>query len=963
MTLEARTREFAPGEDERPDGVERREFLRLLGAGAALAGIAGCERSPRTTIVPWVTQPPEAHPGSPRFYASAMEIDGYAIGLLGESHEGRPTKIEGNPEHPASLGATGLLAQASVLGAYDPDRVRSVEKRGEPASWGALRAVMAQIPDRGRGVHVILEPTGSPTIAAQISRLRAKFPELDVRWHAPLAPVNAWAGARIALGEPLETRVDLRAADVILALDSDFLSSGPWALVHQRDFAGRRTPATAADAMNRLYAVEPVMSVTGAAADHRLRVRARDVLAVAAAIARELAAIGVGISADLAGALAPWAARALEHEKWARVVARDLAAHRGASAVVVGETQPPVLHALAHAVNAALGNVGTSVTYSVSPIVDAGSEAFDLAPVSRALQAGQVKLLLVLGGNPAYTAPADLELAASIGNARESVYCGLYANETAGACVWHAPLAHWLESWGDARAFDGTASIVQPLLAPQAEARTKAELLDVLLGEPPRAPHDIVFASWAAARRDAATLFAAWLEKGLVDGTATPPLVPPPAPKALAIGRALAGLPLPNDGRSLELTFRRDTKVHDGAYANNVWLQELADTITQLTWDNAALLSRSTASRLGIADGDVVELGLGGRSLLVPALIVPGQADDSIAVSLGYGRQGGESVARGIGANAYALRTTGAPWFAGGATATATGRRAELALEQVHRSLEGRDDHVLLHETKDVWARGGGALTERKKPQLTLYEEMPQGPRQWGMAVDLSACTGCGACVVACQAENNVPSVGKLGVAKSRSMHWLRVDRYFAGAPDEPQVLLEPMMCQHCEKAPCEYVCPTNATTHSQDGLNQMIYNRCVGTRFCSNNCPYKVRRFNWFDYHQDQAPIVALVHNPDVTVRSRGVMEKCTYCVQRIREAEIREQVEGTPIVDGTVRSACEQACASGAIVFGDLRDEGSRVARLHASQRAFRVLDDLGTRPHTMYLARIRNPSPELA
>ncbi len=963
-TTDARGREFAPGADEPPDTVARRDFMRLVGASAAIAGASACNRAERETLHPYVVTPVQAVPGNPLFFATSMVTDGYATGLLVESHDGRPTKIEGNPDHPASLGATGALEQAAVLGLYDPDRARGVTHLGAPSAWSALveRLTSRSQGPEGARMHLLLEPTSSPLLADQVARLRARSAGLDVRWHAPLAPRAAWEGARLALGKVLEARVNLKDADVVLALDGDFLVDGPAALRLARDFASARRLESSNGAMNRLYVVEPALSVTGMSADHRLRVRAGEVLSVAAAIAVALAEAGLAFPADLVGALSPWASRVAPHAAWTRAVARDLGSRRGRSVVLVGPRQPAELHALAHAINSALGNVGRTIDYAESPVVDAGTDAFDLLPLAAALDTGEVDTLIVVGGNPAYSAPADLELAARLSRAEESVYLGTYVDETARACRWFAPRAHFLESWGDGRAFDGTISLAQPLAAPLLEGHTTSELLSLLLGEAAATPYDLLISHWKGARADCDAKWEEWIGTGLIADSAYP-VVPAPPIRYAAIRDAIDRL-LPRAPAPLEVAFRPDPRVRDGACANNAWLMEMPDPVTRQAWGNAALLSPVTAQRLDVTDGDVLRLELAGRSVEAAALVAPGHADDAISLSLGYGRRGdGEQTARGVGANAYALRTTAAPWFGDGLSVSKTGEREELALEQVHASLEGRDEDILLHRTLEEYRRDPTFAGERDKRPLTLYDRQPGGVRQWGMVIDLNTCTGCGSCVVACQAENNVPVVGKLGVAKGRTMHWLRIDRYFAGSSEDPQVLLEPMLCQHCEKAPCEYVCPVNATTHSADGLNQMIYNRCVGTRFCSNNCPYKVRRFNWFNYHRNEAPSVAAVHNPDVTVRARGVMEKCTYCVQRIREAEIRSEVAGRSLADGDVTTACEQACPSRAITFGDVADPSTRVAQLRANERRFAVLDDLGTVPRTRYLARITNPNPELA
>ena len=962
VVAEARTPEFPPGVDQPPDLVARREFFRLAAAGAALAAATGCERAPRGVIRPYVVDPETVIPGNPLFYATSITTRGYASGLLVESHEGRPTKIEGNPSHPASLGATTCAAQASLLDVYDPDRALAVMRGGEPSSWSAFDDAFVA-PARAGGVHLLLPSTSSPVVADQIRRLRARLGDrIDVRWYDALPRMSAWEGARLAFGTVLEARLALREAKVAVAFDADFLSEGPASLALARAFADGRRLAEPSATMNRLYVAEPAVTVTGMSADHRLRVRARDIASLAALVATELATAGAPLPRSFVDTVAPLAGGTTRDRAWARAVARDLAANAGAGVVVAGDGQPPFVHALAHAVNDALGNAGRTVTYAPSPIVDAGTDAFDLAPLAAALDAGHVERLIVLGGNPAYGAPADLELGRRLRKAMASAYLGRYVDETAAACQWFLPATHYLEEWGDARAFDGTISVIQPLLGPAGDARSTIEVLAALLGDLPATPHEILTRYWTQSSGAAERETSSWVEQGIVASSAAAPITPAKVSYDALIRAGLA-LTRYNGEDALEICFRPDARAPEGAAPNNAWLLELPDPTTRLTWGNAARLSRATATRLGVTDGDVLRLDVGSRSVLAPVLVVPGHADGTIALAIGYGRAGtGEQIVRGVGVNAGTLRTRDAPWF-GPVVAARTGAREGLALEQVHSSLEGRDDDVLLHRSLASFRNDPGFATDRAKTRLALYDLKPAGARQWGMVIDLNACTGCATCVVACQAENNIPAVGKAGVAKGRAMHWIRIDRYFFGEEDDPGVLLEPMLCQHCEKAPCEYVCPVNATTHSSEGLNQMTYNRCVGTRFCSNNCPYKVRRFNWFNYQQGALAGAARVHNPDVTVRARGVMEKCTYCVQRIREAEIRSEVAGRPLRDGDVVVACEQACPTRAITFGDIADPASRVSALRTNVRRFSVLNDLGTAPRTQYLARITNPNPELA
>ncbi len=952
-------REFPPGVDERPDdgSVSRREALKRLGASVMLAGAAGCSRAPRGKIVPYGIQPPEVTPGVAQHYATAMTLDGYATGLVVESHEGRPTKIEGNPDHPASLGATGLLEQASILSLYDPARVQAVFRRGLPESWRRLtESLLAVRAANGGmdGLHLLLEPTSSPWIGALVGKLGG----LGARAHyySPVSRAAAWEGARLVFGRALDPVLDLREADVIVSLDADLLATGPFHCRYAREFADGRRVRTAGDPMNRLYVVEPMLTVTGATADHRLRAKARDVAIVAAALLREASA---GVERPdwlhaLSEPLASWR-EANDTTAWVGAVARDLAGHRGRSVIVAGDAQPAIVHALAALLNVALGNVGRTIRFVVPALHGAGTDAHGLQALVSDLDAGRVKSLVILGGNPSYTAPADLDFANRIRRVPMTAYLGAYDNETARSCEWLIPLAHYLETWSDTRALDGTASIVQPLIAPLFGGRTAGEILGVLLGRVDGPGHEGLVDHWRRARADFEAMWSGALKRGVVEGTAARSEAIQVEPAGLV--RLLATAPRPSTG--LELVLRADPKVHDGTFSNNAWLLELPDAMTKITWGNAALVSPATARRLGIATEDVVELSIAGRTLQAPAFVMPGHADDSIALALGYGREGEEELGK-VGVNAYRLRTSAAPFFADGLELAKTGERRPVATTQEHWSMEHRP--IALEAKLAEYRKSPESLVGERGARRTLYQLRPDAPNQWAMSIDLNACTGCNVCVVACQAENNIPVVGEEGVKKNREMHWIRLDRYFSGGVDDPQVDVEPMACQHCEKAPCEYVCPVGATVHSPDGLNEMVYNRCVGTRFCSNNCPYKVRRFNWFDYNRDKSEPARMLMNPDVTVRARGVMEKCSYCVQRIREVEIRSRVQGVPIPDGGVRTACQQACPSNAIVFGSLGDPGSEVSKLHANPRTYKVLGELGTEPRTRYMVRLRNPNPEL-
>ena len=1003
----ARTRAFAPG------GLSRREFLRLMGASLALAGASGCIEPPRERILPYTRRPAEVTPGVPLWYATAMPLDGYGIGLLVESHEGRPTKVEGNPLHPASLGATGVYEQASVLQLYDPQRARGLRQGAEPRTWAAFVQEFAPppvgrgFPREGEGLRFLLEPTTSPLTTSLIRRLRDAYPRAGFTFHAPLAATAAADATRVLFGRPAQPVYDFAAADVVVALDADFLAAGPFHARYAHDWAMRRRPASPTAGMSRLYAVEGAFSPTGAAADHRLRVppsRIADVAALLLAeVVREMALHAGGAPPEVAAAAARRAAAAstvidrldgVPVERWVRSVARDLRMNPGQGIVIAGERQTAEVHAIAHALNALLGNAGRTVRYVEPPLADAMDAAgspVPLAALAAEMRAGAVDTLVILDANPVYDAPADLDFRSALARVRRTVCLGLYENETAAACNWFVPSLHYLERWGDTRAWDGTASIIQPLIRPLYDGRGADDMLAAFLGMTSVSTHEMLRETWRQ-RAGPADFEAFWedaLRRGVISGTEAAPLSIRPAWDALAAlladaaGRRTGGAPAParvTPGREaerreprgteaggepaagdVELVFVQDASVYDGRFANNAWLQELPDPLTKLTWDNAAIVSPRTAARLALETGRVVRLRLRGRELTIPVFVLPGQTDDVITLALGYGREGGEAVARGVGANAYLLRTSDAPYFATGATLEPLDEHRPLATTQAHWTMAGRP--IVLSATLAEYRANPDFSAPHREPVASLYDPFEYGAGdQWAMAIDLSACIGCNACVIACQAENNSPVVGKEGVRKSREMHWLRIDRYFLGTADEPGVAFQPMLCQHCEKAPCEYVCPVNATVHSPDGLNEMVYNRCIGTRFCSNNCPYKVRRFNWLDYNAGKAETLQMAMNPDVTVRARGVMEKCTFCVQRIRRAQQEAAVEGRPLRPGEVRTACQQACPTQAIWFGSYTDPDEELARRLRDPRRYAVLHELGTRPRVQYLARITNPSEDL-
>jgi len=927
--------------------LSRRELLRLTGATLALAGLVACKRNPVEKILPYAKAPEEIIPGKPLFFATALTFDGYAQGVLVESHLGRPTKIEGNPEHPASLGATDVFMQAAILSMYDPDRSQSLTKDGMMSPWASFVAALneqlaAQKAKSGAGLRLLTGTVTSPTLAAQIAALLRAYPE--ARWHQydPAGLHNTRAGALRAFGQYVSPIYRFDRADRVLSLEADFLFGLPGHLRYTRDFTNRRQAAKGKKEMNRLYVVESTPTVTGTMADHRLRLDAAHVPALAAALG---AALGLRVQAPT---LSP------ERQAWVNAVAKDLAAHRGRSLVLAGESQPAAVHALAHAANAALGNAGQTVLYTRPVEAQAVDQLASIKDLAGDMAAGQVDALVILGGNPVYDAPADLNFTDALAKVPFRAHLSLYEDETSAQCHWHIPMAHELEAWGDARAYDGTVSIQQPLIEPLYNGKSPLQILSALAGRPDMAPLDTLRTQWNAAANE--NRWRKTLHEGVMEYTAAP---------AFPVGLRFDSFTdlTPPKTETLTLALRPDASLWDGRYANNGWLQELPRPQGHLVWDNAALIAPALAEREKLRNGDVVELSVGGRALKAPVWILPGQADSTVTISLGYGRSRAGQIGNDVGVDAYALRTASTPWLAAGLAFKKTGKRVKLVSTQEHHLMEGRD---LVRETTldDVAAKGFEAPHHPVEGPAAdgLYGFKSNDDYAWGMAIDLSTCVGCNACVVGCQAENNIPIVGKDQVSRGREMHWIRLDRYYKGPLDNPTFVHQPVPCMHCENAPCESVCPVEATTHSPEGINEMTYNRCVGTRYCSNNCAYKVRRFNFYQYADDTTPVKKLMYNPNVTVRSRGVMEKCTYCIQRINTARIEAKKDNRLINDGEIKTACQQACPADAIVFGNVKDPESRVAKLKAQSSNYGLLTEMNTRPRTTYLTRVMNPNPEM-
>ncbi len=980
--------------------VSRRSFVQGSSIAALAAGLEGCVRRPENEILPYSKAPEYVIPGVPSHFATVTARGRDALGVIVKSHDGRPTKVEGNPGHTRSLGGTDTRGQAYVWDLYDPDRSTSPARRKGSALVDAtdeeLDEALEQIAkkhekDQGAGLRFLAPISNSPSFRRLRTTVLGKFPKARFHTYSAVDDDNARQGAVLALGAPIQPVYDFVRTKVVVSLGSDFLGAEPGAVSSAKRFAATRKITSPNGPMSRLYVVESGFSVTGGMADHRLRLPAREIERWTRLLLVALATLKVQGLGPLATAIAnePGMNSDGVDVELVRAIAEDLVANQGASAVVPGAGQPPVVHAMALAINGALKNANKTVW--IGPGIDADDAPSRESIVALANDQESIATLVMLGGNPVYDAPADIGFSELLGRkGLTSVHLSSHRNETSELASWHAPMAHELEAWGDQESLDGAVSVQQPLIAPLYGGRSAIELMAQLAGEETVKGHDIVKETHASVlERDMASLLsfgfkpenlstAQMWRSGLHGGV----LLKPQAGKAefrnAAIVEALSagsdkGAPLGRD--NLEVTFEPDPILWDGAHANNLWALELPHPMTKLVWDNAALLSPATAREIGVENGRMLRLKKGDAQVEAPAWIVPGHADHSIGLALGWGRTAAGRYGNGKGFNVNAIRTSDAMDFTDGVKVEVLSERYNLVQTQTHDRMEGRP--IAIDATLDEYkAEPDFASYRAVDPVSTppLWKQVDYGEgHKWGMVIDLSACTGCNACVVACQSENNIPVVGKFEVERGREMHWLRIDRYFVGDDEnEPEVALQPVACVQCEEAPCENVCPVNATVHSPEGLNDMVYNRCVGTRYCANNCPYKVRRFNYLDWHgqlddkygtyTDFPESRKLQFNPNVTVRMRGVMEKCTYCVQRIEEARIDAKRDERELKDGDIKSACQQACPSQAIAFGDLNDPNSDVAKRAAVDRGYKLLAELGTRPRTTFLARIRNPNPKL-
>ncbi len=1050
--------EYPSQAEEWEDGLSRRNFIKVMGASLAFAGLSGCVIQPAEKIVPYVRQPEEIVPGKALYFATAMSLGGIATGLLAESNEGRPTKIEGNPEHPGSLGATDVFAQASLLQMYDPDRSQATLYRGNPTTWqnfmSAIRAAIDENRvDGGAGIRFLTETVTSPTLIGQFKQILTELPNARLYQYQPVNTDNAMAGAQMAFGSPAHTVYKFDQAQRILSLDADIFSG--FNVRYIKDYTKARAFSEEKKEINRLYVVETTMSLTGAKSDHRLPVKPSQLPEIAKAIA---AALGVSGANPSTAGFTP------ETVQWIDAMAKDLLEHRGRSIVVAGDNQPPIVHALAHAINAALGNIGQTVVYTEPLHPNAEMlQVENLRRLISEIDGGAVKMLVILGANPVYNTPSDLKLNAERMNKIPlRVHVGMYGDETAELCHWHVSEKHYLEMWSDTRAYDGTVTFVQPLIQPLYDSKSIHEVVQVFAQENyDKKDYDIVKEFWqkqgltnapltlglvpnttanAAAQNGEVRTQTALTATPAATPGATTAASPTSAPQSAQTGNTASSAPnqtapaaaaspasnnfedmwrravhlgfIPNSAAptksvsanteflaqpaanpivssgALEISILPDPTIYDGRFSNSGWLQELPKPLNKVTWDNVALVSPRTAARLGInqdikyneyAGGeqgttfvntkggnlfsDLATLTYQGSIINkpVPMWIAPGQPDDVITIYLGYGRTRAGRVGTGIGYNAYDVQKADAMWYGTGDIAK-TGTQTTIASTQIHFNMEGRDilrvwdindlDNEIKHGHQENFY------------DASMYPKFEYLGNKWGMTIDLNSCVGCNACIIACQAENNIPVVGKEQVERSREMHWLRVDTYFSGEDinDPLGPHFQPVLCQQCELAPCETVCPVHATVHSAEGLNDMVYNRCIGTRYCSNNCPYKVRRFNFLLYQDWNTPQYKLMRNPEVSVRSRGVMEKCTYCTQRIAAARIEAEKSEQKIPDGAILTACQSVCPADAIVFGDLNDKDSKVVKLKNDPRNYNLLNDLNTQPRTTYLAALKNQNKEM-
>jgi MoCo/4Fe-4S cofactor protein with predicted Tat translocation signal len=1001
--------------EESNDDPSRRGFMGWVSAGLAASGLAGCEiiRRPEEKILPYSIASEEILPSIPQYYATATQAGGEVVGLLVESHEGRPTKLEGNPEHRSTYGALNNFQQSTIIDLYDPQRLTSPKVNGESANRNGAVTALSKLSLKGKKVAVLSGYAPSTQMHAMAQKMST---QLGASWYTyeSVSDDHQMMAMEAVFGEALRPRYSFESAHAILSLDHDFLGNEGPSVAYSKEWAETRRidKVTAKDAkLSRLYTVEARYSLTGSNADHRVRASHGQIEAFAHAVAAEL-----GVAGASKGAVA----LSDRQQKAAKVIAADLKANKGHALVLAGRSQPAVVHALAAMINESLGARGTLVKYYTDyrrPMHKAGmGDMASIKALVNQLNTG-VDALIILGANPVYSAPADVDFAAALKKAKQVIYLTDQANETSKALDAKTsiviPQSHSLEAWGDLVSIDGQVSIQQPLIAPIFESMSELEVLANLLGESETSGYKIVRGAWKSTVGAVGfhKQWRRWLHAGVLADKNAP--FKASTASARGLGSLKASTGASPSAENMDVLFVAGHNSYDGRFANNAWLQELPDPMTKITWDNAALLSPATAKKLGVQDEDMVSVSANGKDISSVAWVMPGQADDTVVLTLGYGRtfdnfleyhKGAYHSKDEVGFDVTPIRNTSNAFYAAGGKVSKSGGTYDVAAVQryanshqepgfdfearalvreanieeykanptfskpgiIHHGqpMPDQSKFALLHpEERSIFGDFDYTLEGHdQRDKLEPHQALFAGKHQWGLVIDLNTCTGCNACMVACVSENNISMVGKDQVRRGREMHWIRMDRYFVGGDTEPEIVHQPIACQQCETAPCENVCPVAATVHSPEGLNDMVYNRCIGTRYCANNCPLKVRRFNFYNYAKGQPELVHMQRNPNVTVRFRGVMEKCTYCVQRINKGKRRAALNpevAQQIID-RINPACAQGCPTQAITFGDLKNDKSEVVRLKKTARDYTLLSELNLQSRTSFLAKVRNPNP---
>lgn len=936
-------------DDENETGLSRRDFMKLMGAAFVMASLPGCAPQPLEKIVPYVSRPEEIIPGKATYFATAMEFNGHATGLLVESHMGRPTHIQGNPSHPDSLGATNAIIQGSILGLYDPERSQNILKGNKKSNWATftfeLSRLLENAQNENKNIRILTPTIVSPTLSTQIQQFLQKYPRAQWVQYQSVNKDAARRAQKAVFGRFVDSLFNFKNADVVLSLGSDFMSTSAGSLRYAKEFMAGRTLSNGESNMNRLYAMDITPTHTGAVADHALPTDLSDLNQIV-----ETIAAGLGVSGVSSHHLSE------KQQLFVDAVIDDLSQAKGSSLIIAGEQMPEYIQALTYLLNEKLNNVGSTINYIKAIDARPTIQVDELKSLVQDSNDGKVDTLFILGSNPFYDAPGDIDVSEALSKIDNIIHFGLYEDETAQYADWHIPAAHYLEHFSDSRASDGTITMMQPLIAPLFGGKSIHEFLAAMLGSNDAKSYDLIRQQWSALSDND---FRKAIHDGLVHRSAY-------AKENISVNADQLNALKQNFGQNIGLTFIPDPFIWDGQFSNNAWLQETPKPFTKLTWDNAALISPSFAEEFNLTNGDMVTITGNGNNVDIPVWIVPGHANNMVTLSLGYGRKKAGFVGKDKGFDISSIRSSKSMSYLSNVIVKPSGKTYELASTQLHNSMKGR--HLvrqadLKHYLENPFFADAydHSNPSRKYRMFDGYKNT--GDYAWGMTINLGACMGCNACVTACQSENNIPTVGKSEVLNGRELHWVRIDNYYEGDLDNPDLHHQPVMCQQCENAPCEPVCPVGATQHSDEGLNDMAYNRCVGTRYCSNNCPYKVRRFNFYQYADKETPTYQLRNNPDVTVRNRGVMEKCTFCVQRINEARITARTQNRKIKDGEIVTACQSACPTDAIVFGDLMDVSSKVSKLKRSSLNYGLLTELNTQPRLTYLAKVKNTHHVLA